>query len=140
MSDLFDSADVAIAVLDSETERAIDEAIGIVAVTIRLHQSTINDLKYIADDFGVTYKTLMRSVLVDYATAEAKKLRFMKRIESIEREISKKRIVKKVSKQEKCFDCDEEAIWVNHTQFAGSHYYCDEHARQQSDFDEMVGI
>ena len=136
MSDLFDSADVAIAVLDSETERAIDEAF---AVTIRLHQSTIDDLKYIADDFGVTYKTLMRSVLVDYATAEAKKLRFMKRIESIEREISKKRKVKK-TKQEKCFDCDEEAIWVNHTQFAGSHYYCDEHARQKSDFDEMVGI
>jgi hypothetical protein len=139
MSDLFDSADVAIAVLDSETERAIDEAIGIVVVTIRLHQSTIDDLKYIAADFGVKYKTLMRSVLVDYATAEAKKLRFIKRIETVEQEIAKIRKVNK-TKPEKCFDCDEEAIWVNHTQFAGSHYYCDEHARQQSDFDEMVGI
>ena len=28
---------------------------------------------------------------------------------------------------EKCFDCDKPATLVNYTQFAGTHYWCDEH-------------
>lgn len=35
---------------------------------------------------------------------------------------------------EKCFDCNKEAIWVRYTQFSGDHYFCDKHARQESDF------
>lgn len=31
-------------------------------------------------------------------------------------------------------DCDKPAHWVRHTQFAGSHPFCDAHAREQKDF------
>jgi hypothetical protein len=34
-----------------------------------------------------------------------------------------------------CMDCDKNAMYVRHTQFAGSHPYCKEHALQQKDFD-----
>ena len=27
----------------------------------------------------------------------------------------------------KCFECDKPATLVNHTQFSGTHYWCDEH-------------
>jgi hypothetical protein len=33
--------------------------------------------------------------------------------------------------------CDATAEWTRHTQFAGDHPYCDEHARLESDFDDM---
>jgi hypothetical protein len=35
---------------------------------------------------------------------------------------------------EKCFECDKPAEWVRYTQFAGNHYFCEEHARQEEDF------
>jgi len=37
---------------------------------------------------------------------------------------------------EKCIECDELAVWVRHTQFAGDHPFCDEHAKQETDFGE----
>ena len=40
----------------------------------------------------------------------------------------------KKPKREKCFECDSEAEWVRCTQFSGDHYYCDKHAREESDF------
>ena len=33
-----------------------------------------------------------------------------------------------------CCDCNEEAKWVERTQFGGDHYYCDKHAREQINF------
>lgn len=33
-----------------------------------------------------------------------------------------------------CMDCDNVASYIRHTQFAGSHPYCSEHAKLQSDF------
>ena len=33
-----------------------------------------------------------------------------------------------------CIDCDKPSEWIRHTQFAGSHYFCDGHARMQQDF------
>lgn len=42
-------------------------------------------------------------------------------------------------KVEKCFECDEPATWVRHTQFAGDHYYCDEHAHEEEDFGKKFG-
>jgi hypothetical protein len=38
---------------------------------------------------------------------------------------------------EKCIICDKPAAWTRHTQFAGDHPYCDEHARLENDFDDM---
>ena len=38
---------------------------------------------------------------------------------------------------EKCLECDKDADWIRSTQFAGDHPYCDEHARLESDFDDM---
>lgn len=35
---------------------------------------------------------------------------------------------------ERCFECARPAEWVRHTQFAGDHYYCDEHAKLERDF------
>lgn len=35
-----------------------------------------------------------------------------------------------------CVECDNHAVWMRNTQFAGTHPYCDKHARAQSDFDE----
>jgi hypothetical protein len=34
----------------------------------------------------------------------------------------------------KCFECTAPAVWERSTQFAGDHYYCDFHARSESDF------
>jgi hypothetical protein len=33
-------------------------------------------------------------------------------------------------------ECDNNATWVRVTQFAGSHPYCDEHAKMEADFGE----
>jgi hypothetical protein len=30
--------------------------------------------------------------------------------------------------------CNSAAVWVRHTQFAGSHFFCDKHARAEKDF------
>lgn len=37
---------------------------------------------------------------------------------------------------EQCIECDEPAVWTRHTQFAGSHPYCDHCAALEDDFDE----
>jgi hypothetical protein len=31
-------------------------------------------------------------------------------------------------------DCDEPAKYIRHTQFAGDHYLCEKHAREDPDF------
>lgn len=38
--------------------------------------------------------------------------------------------------KEQCSYCEKNARWVRHTQFAGSHPFCDEHAREEPDFKE----
>jgi hypothetical protein len=38
---------------------------------------------------------------------------------------------------DKCLECNKDADWMRCTQFAGDHPYCDEHARLESDFDDM---
>ena len=35
---------------------------------------------------------------------------------------------------EKCVMCDEPAVWVRHTQFAGEHPFCEHHAKMEEDF------
>ena len=36
----------------------------------------------------------------------------------------------------KCIECDKPAVWTRHTQFAGNHPYCEEHAKKESDWNE----
>lgn len=38
--------------------------------------------------------------------------------------------------KEKCLDCDKPAVFVRCTQFSGSHPFCEEHAKEESDFGE----
>lgn len=33
-----------------------------------------------------------------------------------------------------CSECGKRAKWIRHTQFAGDHPYCSDHAKQQKDF------
>ena len=33
-----------------------------------------------------------------------------------------------------CLECGKPACWVRMTQFAGDHYFCDEHARKEDNF------
>jgi len=35
---------------------------------------------------------------------------------------------------EKCVMCDEPAVWIRHTQFAGDHPFCEDHAKMEEDF------
>ena len=37
---------------------------------------------------------------------------------------------------ETCMICDKPAKWIRSTQFAGDHPFCEEHAKQESDFQE----
>jgi hypothetical protein len=37
---------------------------------------------------------------------------------------------------ETCIECDKLATHIRHTQFAGNHPYCLEHAEKESDFNE----
>jgi len=37
---------------------------------------------------------------------------------------------------EKCLECEQPAVFIRSTQFAGDHPYCKEHAEQQKDFNE----
>lgn len=35
-----------------------------------------------------------------------------------------------------CSECERPATWIRSTQFAGDHPYCDEHAKEQNDFQQ----
>jgi hypothetical protein len=39
-----------------------------------------------------------------------------------------------MNKNEKCIMCEQPAVWLRSTQFAGDHPYCLEHAELESDF------
>jgi len=38
--------------------------------------------------------------------------------------------------EEKCLECNENATYIRHTQFAGDHPYCEHHAKKEDDFGE----
>jgi hypothetical protein len=44
-----------------------------------------------------------------------------------------------MSEKQQCMMCENDAVWMHHTQFAGSHPYCDSHARKEGDFGESHG-
>lgn len=42
------------------------------------------------------------------------------------------------TKKEHCFMCEGFAKWVRKTQFAGDHFFCDGHAREEEDFGKEI--
>ena len=69
-------ADAAYAAAASpEHDLAVDEALGLKLISIRLPQSLIEDFKNIATIHGgMGYQTLMRQILKRFATSELKKI------------------------------------------------------------------
>ena len=61
-----------VAVAENVNESAIDEALGLKMISIRLEQSLIEDFKAIATINNMGYQTLMRQALKRFAESEKK--------------------------------------------------------------------
>lgn len=61
-------------VTSRETVNAIDEALGLQAISIRLPKTTIDAYKNLAEIHGVGYQPLMRDAICRWAEAEMKML------------------------------------------------------------------
>jgi len=61
-------------VASPELTAAIDEAIGMQMISIRLPRSVIDDFKVMAQIEGVGYQPLMRTALIRFAECEAKRV------------------------------------------------------------------
>lgn len=61
-------------VASAETTQAINDALGLQMISIRLPKSVIEDFKVIAQIEGVGYQPLMRTALVRFAECEAKRV------------------------------------------------------------------
>jgi predicted DNA binding CopG/RHH family protein len=57
-----------------ETERAVFEKLGLQMISVRLQQSLIEDLKFIAKAHGVGYQPLIRDILTRFAKSEKRRL------------------------------------------------------------------
>lgn len=55
-------------------EKKIDEAVGLVPISIRLQKSLIEDFRHIAELHGIGYQPLMRQILTRFAEGEKKRL------------------------------------------------------------------
>lgn len=60
--------------LDSSDEAAIDAAIELQPISIRLQKSLIEDFKLIAQLHGLGYQPLMRQILTRFADCEKKRI------------------------------------------------------------------
>ena len=60
--------------LTPEREAAIDEAVGLQLISIRLPKALIEDFKFIGASNGIKYQTLMRQILARFANAEKKNM------------------------------------------------------------------
>ena len=58
----------------ADTAQAINEALGLQMISIRLPKSVIDDFKVIAQIEGIGYQPLMRTALVRFAESEAKRV------------------------------------------------------------------
>lgn len=88
--ELGESADSA-KVASAETTRAINDALGLQMISIRLPKSVIDNFKAIAKLEGIGYQPLMRTALVRFAECESKRLvrDFAAQRESAQRESEK---------------------------------------------------
>ena len=72
----------------AETTEAINDALGLQMISIRLPKSVIEDFKVIAQIEGVGYQPLMRTALVRFAESESKRVM---REYAAQRELEKKK-------------------------------------------------
>lgn len=59
-----------------EVARAVDDAMGMQAISIRLQNDLIEEFKLIAHRYGIGYQPLMRKALTEFARTELRKLAF----------------------------------------------------------------
>ncbi|PRC94668.1 hypothetical protein [Solimicrobium silvestre] len=59
-----------------EIAKAVDEAMGMQAISIRLQNDLIEEFKLIAGRYGIGYQPLMRKALTEFARTELRKLAF----------------------------------------------------------------
>ena len=74
-------------VASAETTQAINDALGLQMISIRLPKSVIEDFKVLAQIEGVGYQPLMRTALMRYAECESKRVM---REYAAQRELEKK--------------------------------------------------
>ncbi|MFZ5662682.1 MAG: hypothetical protein ACOY9B_08250 [Pseudomonadota bacterium] len=58
--------------VSQEREAAVDEAMGLQMISIRLPKTLLADLKFLAEREGLGYQPLIRRVLIRYASHEFK--------------------------------------------------------------------
>lgn len=61
-------------VVDNDSAAKIDEAAGLQLISIRMHKSTIEDLKLIASINKIGYQTLMKQVMQRFVDCEMKQM------------------------------------------------------------------
>lgn len=66
----FDTAKI----VSKEAERAVQDALGMQLISIRLPKSVIDDFKVIAQIEGIGYQPLMREALMRFAECESKRI------------------------------------------------------------------
>lgn len=60
-------------VASPDSTQAVEKALGLKAISLRLPDSTIEDFKFLAEIEGVSHQALMREVLIRFATNESKR-------------------------------------------------------------------
>jgi predicted DNA binding CopG/RHH family protein len=66
--------DETVSAVPAEEAQAIDDALGLQMISIRLQRSLLNNLKLIADHHGIGYQPLIRDLLNRFAKAEMKQI------------------------------------------------------------------
>lgn len=58
----------------TDVSAEVDAALGLQAISIRLHKGLLDDLKLIANENGIGYQPLIRQALTRFANAEIKRM------------------------------------------------------------------
>lgn len=81
-----------VVVASDEDEAALDQAVCLKPISIRLHKSLINDLKLIAQHHGIGYQPLMRDALNRFARFELRTIaEEMQKVEHARAQLEKSR-------------------------------------------------
>ena len=83
-------SDENVVVASPDVEAALDDALCLQPISVRLQQSLINDLKLIARYHGIGYQPLMRNALNRFARFELREMaETMQKVESARKRIQK---------------------------------------------------
>ena len=63
-----------VVVSSAEEQKAVDDALGLQMISIRLQKTLLRDLKTIADHHGIGYQPMIRDLLNRFARSELKQL------------------------------------------------------------------